>query len=83
MPICLQQTVDCHHPSVYKLVEHFRKEQDHTELLVTRHQAGAVVRAAPKSKYVTVTKRLQSIVPTYGTVQVLDYLRSVAHNVNL
>ena len=80
---CLQQTVDCHHPSVYKLVEHFKQEQDHVELLVARYQSGAVVTDAPKAKYVRVTKRLQTIVPTYGTIPKLDYLRAIAHNVEL
>src|SRR5688572_2718543 len=47
-----QQTVDCHHPSVYKLVEHFRKEQDHCELKVKRYRSGFRQPESSKAKYV-------------------------------
>jgi hypothetical protein len=35
-----QSTVECHHPSVYKLIEQFRHEQDHCELRIERFQIG-------------------------------------------
>lgn len=78
-----QQTVDCHHPSVYKLVEHFRQEQSHYELKIERFHAGIRQLEASKSKYVRLNRRLQALVPTYGTVPVGDYLRAIAHNMNL
>ena len=78
-----QQTVDCHHPSVYKLVEHFRREQDHCELKIERFRAGIRHPEASKSKYVRLNRRLQALVPTYGTIPLEDYLRGIAHNISL
>lgn len=78
-----QQTVDCQHPSVYKLVDHFRKEQDHVELLIQRYQSGVRNPEASKSKYIQLNRRLQALLPTYGTVPLMDYLRSVANNVSI
>lgn len=78
-----QQTVDCHHPSVYKLIEHFRQEQDHYELKIERFRAGFRQPESSKSKYVRLNRRLKALVPTYGTVPVADYLRGIAHNINI
>ena len=50
-----QQTEDCHHPSVYKLVDHFRKEQDHVEIMIERYRAG--FRQPEASKYVRLNQR--------------------------
>ena len=36
-----QQTVDCNYPSVYKLTNHFRLEQDHIEIELERHLVGS------------------------------------------
>ncbi|KAL3847168.1 hypothetical protein ACJMK2_018094 [Sinanodonta woodiana] len=46
-----QQTVDCNHPSVYKLINHFRLEQDHIEIELERHLAGVNQPEASKNKY--------------------------------
>ncbi|GBM47595.1 hypothetical protein AVEN_77035-1 [Araneus ventricosus] len=46
-----QQTVDCHHPSVYKLIDHFRKEQDIAKIRITRLAAGIRKLDAIKTKY--------------------------------
>jgi len=35
-----QTSVSCHHPNIYKLIEHSKAEQDHTEQLVARFNAG-------------------------------------------
>jgi hypothetical protein len=35
-----QQTLECHHPSVYKLVKQIRKEQDFTEQRIERFRQG-------------------------------------------
>ena len=78
-----QQTIDGDHPSVYKLVEQFRREQDHYELKIERFQAGFRHPEASKAKYVRLNRRLQALVPTYGAVPLLDYLRGVVHNINI
>jgi len=47
-----QETVDCSHPTVFKLIQRFRKEQDHVEIKMERFQAGFRQPVASKSKYV-------------------------------
>jgi len=47
-----QQTVDCNHPSVFKLINHFRLEQDHVEIEIERHLSGVNQPEASKKKYV-------------------------------
>lgn len=78
-----QQTVDCHHPSIYNLIAHFRKEQDHVEIKVERYAAGFRHPVASKSKYIRLNQRLRDLIPTYGNLPLLDYLRGIAHNVSI
>ena len=78
-----QQTIDCHHPSVYKLIEHFRQEQDHYELKIERFRSGIRQPEASKSKYVRLNRRLQALVLTYGTVPLEEYLKGIDQNLNI
>lgn len=78
-----QQTADCQHPSVYKLVDHFRKEQDHFEIILDRYRTGVRKPEASKSEYVRLNRRLKTLVSTYGTVPIVDYLRGIAKNVSI
>ena len=78
-----QQTVDCQHPSVYKLIEQFRQEQDHYELKIKRFHTGIRRPEASKLKYIRLNRRLQALVPTYGTILDSEYLRGIAHNLNI
>lgn len=75
-----QQTVDCNHPSVYKLINQFRLEQDHIEIELERHLAGVNQPEASKNKYVQLNRRLQAIASTYANDSMMDYLRGIAHN---
>lgn len=78
-----QQTVDCQHPTVLKLVEHFRREQDLTEQRVERFLSGDVSQPASKNKYVRLTRRLLTLVEAYGTRPRNEFLRGVSHNIDL
>jgi hypothetical protein len=78
-----QSSVSCHHPNVYKLIEHIQTEQDHTEQLLARFLAGNRTTASSKNKYIQVTRRLTALLPTYGNIPLLQYLRGVAHNIEL
>jgi len=52
--------LDCHHPSVYKLVEQFRKEQDYNELKIERIRCGEkqpVASKANRKKFILLVKR--------------------------
>jgi len=50
---------------------------------IKRHLAGVNQPEASKNKYVQLNRRLQAIVPTYANVSVMDYLRGIAHNLEL
>jgi len=78
-----QQTADCHHPSVYKLVDQFRKEQDHVEQMVERFRSGYRQPEASKSKYMKLNRRLMALTPIYRTVPLIDYLRGIANNLSI
>lgn len=78
-----QQCVDCHHPSIIKLVEHFRKEQDHVEIQMERFKGGVRQPTASKSKYVQLSRRLEAIIPAYGLIMNVEYLRRISHNLSM
>src|SRR5277367_4149425 len=78
-----QNSIDCDHPSVYKLIENFKKEQDHVEILLERYDQGHRNAASPKSSYAKVTRRLLNLLPTYGTGPITEYLKAVSHNLSL
>jgi hypothetical protein len=79
-----QRTIDCHHPSLFKLIEQFRREQDHVEIQLERYRNGVRRNgAASKAKYVQVTRRLTTVAATFGSIPVVDYLRGIAYNLTL
>nr|XP_033798636.1 uncharacterized protein LOC117359609 [Geotrypetes seraphini] len=78
-----QSSVACHHPTIFKLLEHIQREQDHTEQLLARFQAGNRAPPSSKSTYVRVTQRLTTLLPTYGQTPLFQYLRGIAHNLEL
>jgi hypothetical protein len=78
-----QQCVDCHHPSIHKIIDHFRKEQDHVEIQLQRFRDGIEHPAASKTKYVQLNHRLEAILPMYGNIPNVDYLRRIAHNLSM
>jgi len=77
------KTIVCHHPSVYKLIGYFLKEQDKVEIDIARFQTGNRQPEASKSKYIQLNRRLSAIVETYGDTECIDYLRAVSYNLTL
>ena len=69
-----QQMVDCNHPSIFKLINHFHLEQDHVEIEIERHLSGVNQPEASKNKYVQLNRRLQTIIPIYPNTALMDYL---------
>ncbi|KAL3886733.1 hypothetical protein ACJMK2_026711 [Sinanodonta woodiana] len=78
-----QQTVDCHHPSIFILINHFRLEHDHVKIKMERHLSGVIQPQASKNKYVQLNRRLQALLPTYDNANVIVYLRGIASNLEL
>lgn len=61
-----QQTVDCHHPSIFKLIKQFRKEQDHAKIQLEKFNSGECQPEASKCKYRQLSQSLKNIVETYA-----------------
>ena len=78
-----QSSVDCYHPTVYKLISHFLIEQENIELCVARFLAGELNEDASKAKYVQLSTRLNALMPTYENRPLLDFLRAVSQNSTL
>jgi hypothetical protein len=78
-----QQCVDCHHPAIHKIIDHFRKEQDHVEVEMKGFRAEIQHPVALKTKYVQLNRRLEAILPMYGNIANMDYLRKISHNLSL
>lgn len=78
-----QQTLDCHHPSVYKLVDQFLKEQNRVEIQLERANAGIRQPEASKSKYIQLNRRLKALVENYHNEHINDFLRGITHNLTL
>ncbi|KAL3877823.1 hypothetical protein ACJMK2_035467 [Sinanodonta woodiana] len=78
-----QQRIDCNHPSVFKLINRFRFEQDHVESEIERRQSGGNHPEASKKKCLQLNRGLQAVVSTYANTSLMEYLRSVANNLEL
>ena len=71
--------VNCHHPTLWKLIENIRNEQQSTEENLERMHAG---QDGPtrKERYRKVDQRLRSAVTTFEQCPPLEFLRGIAHN---
>ena len=78
-----QSSVACHHPTIYTLIDHFRREQDLTEQTISRIFSGISTQTASKSKYIQLSKSLAAIIPTYNGREFKDYLHAVALNFDI
>ena len=78
-----QSLVDCHHPTVYKLISHFQIEQENIEQCVARFLAGELNEDASKAKYVLLSRRLNALMPTYRNRLLLNFLQAVSQNLTL
>ena len=79
-----QQTIDCHYPSVYKLIDQFRKEQDRVEIDIQRFYAGIRNAKASKLNNIQLNQRLKILVQNYNSNNsVIDYLRGISNNLEL
>jgi hypothetical protein len=75
--------VDIHHPNPFTLIDVFRKEQSHTENLLAQLSVGRQVARNSRSKYLQITRRLQTLQASYDVQAKSDFLRGVAHNIDL
>lgn len=78
-----QQTVDCHNPSIFKIIEHFRKEQNQMEIQLHRYEAGFRRPEASKNKYVQINNRIRILTQNYNRNEIINYLRGVSYNLEI
>ena len=78
-----QQTINCHHPSVCKLIEYLRREQDWTEQRLDRNRLGEEQPVASKTKYVQLNQRLLAIVNRHETITRMEFLSAIAQQLRI
>ena len=76
-----------HHPDVYSAVTEIQKEQAFTETCIAELALGKKIKASPKRKWLELQTRIQNVSREYDSYKnrnaTLDYLRTIAHNINL
>ena len=76
------QLLGAYHPTIWKFIDGLKKEQSFNELKLEQFVAGHQPPKG-KKKYQEAANRIKSIVEEYGNRPVLQYLRGIAHNINL
>lgn len=72
-----------HHPDIYTAIAEIQKEQGFTEICISELSMGKKVKAAPAKKWHDLQRRLESIAAEYQTKPLLEYLRTIAANVDI
>ena len=76
------QLLSANHSTIWKFIDGLKKEQSLNDLRLEQFTAGQPA-AEGKKKYKDTSERIKSIVEEYGKRSNMDYLRGVAHNLNL
>ena len=76
------QLLGAYHPSIWKFIEALKKEQSLNELKLEQFLAGQLPPAG-KKKFKDCAERLKRVVAEYGKRQNMDYLRGIAHHLEL
>lgn len=80
--MAFEQQVSAHHPNIWKFIAAIKREQSLTELRIEQSLSGEEP-PRPKKKYRDSAQRLRRVVGTYhnADMNILDYLRGIAHNI--
>jgi hypothetical protein len=76
------ELISASHPTIWKFIGALKDEQSSNEGKIERFIAGATIQSS-KKRYRDVAKRLQRAVQNYGNLEIIDYLRGLAHNIGL
>ena len=77
------KTIQCHHPHLARSLVHLKKEQNASELYITRYRSGFWKEEHNNSKYVQLRNRLRILTAEYSFANVEQYLRGVARNLSM
>lgn len=72
-----------HHLDLYTVIGEIQKEQGYIEICISELAMGKEVKAAPTKKWTELQEHLEAIATEYDTRPRLEYLSSIAANVNI
>lgn len=75
-----QSSLSCAHPSLWKLIDYFKREEGLQRYNIAQIMTGNAV--CGRKKYRCLDARLRKIVNQYDVTSTMDYLKSIAHNLN-
>ena len=73
--------LDAHHPSIWKFIVGLKNDQSLRQLQVEQYLS-EIEPPAGRKKYRQSASHLKKIVAKFGQIPIIDYLRSVAHNLS-
>ena len=78
----MQSNVGAYHPNIWHFLDVLRREQSLNQVIITQIQAG---QPAPpqRGKYKAISERLVTPVGDYANRPILDFLRCIAHNIQM
>jgi len=83
----LQVMVGKSHPTVFNLVEEFKKEEADTAVMIAEIDRGKKIRQPQRKKYERINKRLETLAAAYAEYKdegrLLEYVEACGHNVGL
>ena len=78
----MQSNVGAYHPNIWHFLNVLRHEQSLNQVIITQIQAGQP--APPQhGKYKAISERLVTAVGDYANRPTLDFLRCIAHNIQM
>ena len=78
----MSSMLGCHHPTIYKFITELKKHQVLTDTKLEKLNAGELV-STMRTKYKKAAEKLKRVVEGFLETPILDYLREVAHNIEL
>jgi len=75
------------HPTIYNLINEFKKEEADTAVMISELDRGKSIRQPQRKQYKKINERLQKLANYYHEYKaegrILEYLEACGHNVGL
>lgn len=78
-----QNSIDCHNPSLQKLVQQIMKEYSTAEQFLIRYRAGYRLKEMPQNKYVQKARRIKTLLENYSFRNFEQHINSITYNLFL
>lgn len=76
---CFSKLLGAMHPTIWKVIDGFKKQQTLTELKIEQQRAGHVIQR--KKKYANKDSRIQTLVNSYDGAAKMELLNGVSYNI--